>query len=126
MGRYNTQVKSLVYRIKDTIKLIDDLDVRLSISGLSMGKKQALLKDRSLKISKVKSMLKRLDELSSGNILTITFQEEESGDRYRTTYTNISKDDAITHLKLVASIKGVRIQILEVKEVQTQNSLTKL
>lgn len=126
MGQFNSSVKGLIYRIKDLSKLIQDIDIRLSIPGLSPGKKQALIKDRTLKLGKVKSLVKRIGDLTNGNIITITFEDKNTSDRFRIVYTNISQEDAIVHLKLTASLQKREIIISEVKEVQTKNSLTKL
>lgn len=126
MGQFNSSVNGLIYRIKDLSKLIQDIDIRLSIPGLSPGKKQALIKDRTLKLGKVKSLVKRIGDLTNGNIITITFEDKNTSDRFRIVYTNISQEDAIVHLKLMASLQKREIIILEVKEVQTKNSLTKL
>ena len=94
--------------------------------GLSIGKRQALIKDKTLKIGKEKSLAKRIEDLANGNILTITFENKDSGERYRIVYTNISREDAVAHLKLRANLQGMEIIISEIKEVQTKNSLTKL
>lgn len=126
MGQFNSSVKGLIYRIKDLSKLIQDIDFRLSIPGLSPGKKQALIKDRTLKLGKVKSLVKRVGDLTKGNIITITFEDKNTSDRFRIVYTNVSQEDAIVHLKLMASLQKREIAISEVKEVQTKNSLTKL
>lgn len=126
MGQFNSSVKGLIYRIKDLSKLIQDIDIRLSIPGLSPGKKQALIKDRTLKLGKVKSLVKRMGDLTKGNIITITFEDKNTSDRFRIVYTNVSQEDAIVHLKLMASLQKREITISEVKEVQTKNSLTKL
>lgn len=126
MGQFNSSVKGLIYRIKDLSKLIQDIDIRLSIPGLSPGKKQALIKDRTLKLGKVKSLVKRIGDLTNGNIITITFEDKNTSDRFRIVYTNISQEDAIVHLELMASLQKREIIISEVKEVQTKNSLTKL
>lgn len=126
MGQFNSSVKGLIYRIKYLSKLIQDIDIRLSIPGLSPGKKQALIKDRTLKLGKVKSLVKRIGDLTNGNIITITFEDKNTSDRFRIVYTNISQEDAIVHLKFMASLQKREIIISEVKEVQTKNSLTKL
>ena len=126
MGQFNSSVNGLIYRIKDLSKLIQDIDIRLSIPGLSPGKKQALIKDRTLKLGKVKSLVKRIGDLTNGNIITITFEDKNTSDRFRIVYTNISQEDAIVHLKLMASLQKREIITSEVKEVQTKNSLTKL
>lgn len=126
MGQFNSSVNGLIYRIKDLSKLIQDIDIRLSIPGLSPGKKQALIKDRTLKLGKVKSLVKRIGDLTNGNIITITFEDKNTSDRFRIVYTNISQEDAIVHLELMASLQKREIIISEVKEVQTKNSLTKL
>ena len=103
--------------------MVQDIDTRLSMPGLSPGKRQALIKDKTLK---VKSLAKRIEDLANGNILTIIFENKDSGERFRIVYTNISQDDAVAHLKLMANLQGMEIIISEIKEVQTKNSLTKL
>ena len=74
----------------------------------------------------MKSLVKRIGDLTNGNIITITFEDKNTSDRFRIVYTNISQEDAIVHLKLMASLQKGEIIISEVKEVQTKNSLTKL
>ena len=93
MGQFNSSVKGLIYRIKDLSKLIQDIDIRLSIPGLSPGKKQALIKDRTLKLGKVKSLVKRIGDLTNGNIITITFEDKNTSDRFRivsVSYTHLT------------------------------------
>ena len=85
--------------------MVQDIDTRLSMPGLSPGKRQALIKDKTLKIGKVESLAKRIEDLANGNILTITFENKDSGERYRIVYTNISQDDAVAHLKLMANLQ---------------------
>ena len=87
MGQFNSSVKGLIYRIKELTKIVQDIDTRLSMPGLSPGKRQALIKDKTLKIGKVKSLAKRIEDLTNGNILTITFENKGSGERFRITYT---------------------------------------
>ena len=116
----------MIYRIKELTKMVQDIDTRLSMPVLSIGKRQALIKDKTLKLGKVKALVKRVEDLANGNILTITFENKDTGERYRIIYTNISQDDAIAHLKLMAYLRGIEIIITEIKEVQTKNSMTKL
>ena len=71
-------------------------------------------------------MAKRIEDLANGNIIPITYENKDSGERYRIVYTNISQDDAVAHLKLMANLQGMEIIISEVKEVQTKYSVTKL
>lgn len=126
MGQFNSSVKGLIYRIKDITRLIQDIDAQLLVPGLSPGKRQSLIKDKTLKLGKVKALVKRVEDLANGNILTITFENKGTGERYRIIYTNISQDDAVAHLKLMAYLQGIEIIISEIKEVQTKNSMTKL
>lgn len=126
MGQFNSSVKGLIYRIKDMTRLIQDIDAQLSVPGLSPGKRQSLIKDKTLKLGKVKALVKRVEDLANGNILTITFENKGTGERYRIIYTNLSQDDAIAHLKLMAYLRGIEIIISEIKEVQTKDSMTKL
>lgn len=126
MGQFNTSVKGLIYRINDLTKLVQDIDTRLSVTGLSPGKRQSLIKDRILKLGKIKALVKRIEDLTNGNILTITFEDKATKERYRIIYTNISQEDATSHLKLMAKLQGLEINLLEIKEVQTKNSLIKL
>ena len=107
-------------------RLIQDIDAQLLVPGLSPGKRQSLIKDKTLKLGKVKALVKRVEDLANGNILTITFENKGTGERYRIIYTNIPQDDAVAHLKLMAYLQGIEIIISEIKEVQTKNSMTKL
>lgn len=119
-------VKSQIYRLRDLIGNVNRIESSLLVPGISPGKRQSLIKEKILALSKVKSLVKRIEDLANGNILTITFQDINTQERFRIIYTNLSQDDARVHLKMMAELNHRKIEILEIKEVQTKNSLTKL
>lgn len=126
MGQSTTTVKSQIYRLRDLMKNVERIETSLSDPSISPGKRQSLLKEKTFAMSKVKSLAKRIEDLANGNILTITFEDKTSKERFRIVYTNLSEDDARTHLQMIAELNQRQIEVLEVKEVQTKNSLTKL
>lgn len=126
MGQSTTTVKSQIYRLRDLMKNVERIETSLSDPSISHGKRQSLLKEKTFAMSKVKSLAKRIEDLANGNILTITFEDKTSKERFRIVYTNLSEDDARTHLQMIAELNQRQIEVLEVKEVQTKNSLTKL
>lgn len=88
--------------------------------------RNSLLKSVQLKKGQLRSLMKRISHLTEGNIITITFQVEPSKERYRKIYTNLSKEDAKLHLRMMSSLQDLEITILEIKEVFTKDSLIKL
>ena len=118
-------IKNTLYRIRDILKTISQLEERYHTTT-SYGMQNSILKSISMKKAQLKSLIKKVGELTNGNILTITFIEETTGDRYIKIYTNISRDDAKLHLNMVDSLYGLKISILEINEVTTQDSWVKL
>ena len=59
-------------------------------------------------------------------VVSVTFLEENSGIKWKRLYTNVSVEDVKSHLKLISYLKEENIQILEIQETKTKNSLTKL
>lgn len=125
MGQYTT-VKSQIYRLRALIDNVNRIEAQLSVPGISPGKRQSLTKERVLALGKVKSSIKRIDDLANGIILTITFRDVNTQERFRIVYTNLSLEDAKAHLNMMAELNHRKIEILEIKEVKTKNSLTKL
>lgn len=127
MGSFRTiSLKSQIHRLRDIVKNLNRIDESLSVTNLSPGKKQSLLKERVLTMGKIKSIAKKIEDLSKGNIITISFRDNDTQEMFRVVYTNLSQEDAILHLKLVAEFRRQNITIIEVKEVNTSNSLYKL
>lgn len=127
MGSFRTiSLKSQIHRLRDIVKNLNRIDESLSVTNISPGKKQSLLKERVLTMGKIKSIAKKIEDLSKGNIITISFRDSDTQEMFRVVYTNLSQEDAILHLKLVAEFRRQNITIIEVKEVNTSNSLYKL
>lgn len=127
MGSFRTiSLKSQIHRLRDIVKNLNRIDESLSVTNISPGKKQSLLKERVLTMGKIKSIAKKIEDLSKGNIITISFRDNDTQEMFRVVYTNLSQEDAILHLKLVAEFRRQNITIIEVKEVNTSNSLYKL
>lgn len=120
-----SKLKPTLRRIREVYSEIEGLNTKLKQTS-SYGMQNSILKSLQLKKDNIRSLLRRVDKLTKGNIITITFRENSSGDTYRKIYTNISKEDAGLHLRMVAAFQGVKITILEIKEVTTQDSWIKL
>lgn len=120
-----SKLKPTLRRIREVYSEIEGLNTKLKQTS-SYGMQNSILKSLQLKKDNIRSLLKRVEKLTKGNIITITFRENSSGDTYRKIYTNISKEDADLHLRMVAGFQGVKITILEIKEVTTQDSWIKL
>lgn len=121
----DSKLKPTLNRIRSINE--DLINIHHKLEGnISYGVRNSLLKSAQLKKSQLKSLLKRVSNLTEGNIITIIFQVEPNKDRYRKIYTNLSKEDAKLHLNLMSSFQGIDIKILEIKEVFTKDSLIKL
>ena len=122
----DSKIKPTLIRIRDINNDLISIQNKLNTSNLSYGMRNSLLKSVQLKKGQLKSLMKRISHLTEGNIITITFQVEPSKERYRKVYTNLSKEDAKLHLKMISSLQDLEITILEIKEVFTKDSLIKL
>ena len=122
----DSKIKPTLIRIRDINNDLISIQNKLNTSNLSYGMRNSLLKSVQLKKGQLKSLMKRISHLTEGNIITITFQVEPSKERYRKVYTNLSKEDAKLHLKMISSLQDLEINILEIKEVFTKDSLIKL
>lgn len=122
----DSKIKPTLIRIRDINNDLISIQNKLNTSNLSYGMRNSLLKSVQLKKGQLKSLMKRISHLTEGNIITITFQVEPSKERYRKIYTNLSKEDAKLHLRMMSSLQDLEITILEIKEVFTKDSLIKL
>lgn len=122
----DSKIKPTLIRIRDINNDLISIQNKLNTSNLSYGMRNSLLKSVQLKKGQLKSLMKRISHLTEGNIITITFQLEPSKERYRKIYTNLSKEDAKLHLRMMSSLQDLEITILEIKEVFTKDSLIKL
>ena len=118
-------LKSTLRRIREIYNEIESLNHKL-INVSSYGMQNSILKSLNLKKGHLRSLLKRVGKLTNGNIITITFRDNSTGDTYRKVYTNISREDARLHLEMVARFNNIKLTILEIKEVTTQDSWVKL
>lgn len=122
----DSKIKPPLIRIRDINNDLISIQHKLNTPNISYGMRNSLLKSVQLKKSQLKSLMKRISNLTEGNIITITFQVEPSKERYRKIYTNLSKEDAKLHLRMMSSLQDLEITILEIKEVFTKDSLIKL
>ena len=122
----DSKIKPTLIRIRDINNDLISIQHKLNTTNISYGMRNSLLKSVQLKKSQLKSLMKRISNLTEGNIITITFQVEPSKERYRKIYTNLSKEDAKLHLRMMSSLQDLEITILEIKEVFTKDSLIKL
>lgn len=120
-----SSLKFTLRRIREIYHEIESLNHKL-INVSSYGMQNSILKSLNLKKGHLKSLLKKVGKLTNGNIITITFKDNSTGDTYRKVYTNISREDASLHLEMVARFNNIKITILEIKEVTTQDSWVKL
>ena len=121
----DSKIKPTLIRIRDINNDLISIQHKLN-TPISYGMRNSLLKSVQLKKSQLRSLMKRISHLTEGNIITITFQVEPSKERYRKIYTNLSKEDAKLHLRMMGSLQDLEITILEIKEVFTKDSLIKL
>ena len=122
----DSKIKPTLIRVREVYNDLISIQHKLNTPNISYGMRNSLLKSVQLKKSQLKSLMKRISNLTEGNILTITFQVEPSKERYRKIYTNLSKEDAKLHLMMMSSLQDLEITILEIKEVFTKDSLIKL
>ena len=122
----DSKIKPTLIRVRDINNDLISIQHKLNTPNISYGMRNSLLKSVQLKKSQLKSLMKRISNLTEGNIITITFQVEPSKERYRKIYTNLSKEDAKLHLRMMSSLQDLEITILEIKEVFTKDSLIKL
>lgn len=119
------RIKQITISIWDCLKRLEFLADQLNRST-SPGKRNSLKKDIQFVRAKITHSFKRIAKLVDGNIISVTFLEENSGIKWKRLYTNVSVEDVKSHLKLISYLKEENIQILEIQETKTKNSLTKL
>lgn len=118
-------LKDLIDRLKNDIYLLKSIHYQLS-QQLTPGKKQSLLKDKVYKESRIKSSIQKIDNLFNGNIVTVTFQDKDSGEIFKSVYTNVSQEEVKEYVTFLARLKGREISIIEIKDVNTKNLNRKL
>jgi hypothetical protein len=118
-------LRDLIDRLKYDIQLLSSINYQLS-QQLTPGKRQSLLKDQVYKESRIKSSIQKIDNLFNGNIVTITFQDKDSGEIFKSVYTNVSQEEVKEYVTFLARLKGREISILEIKDVNTKNLNRKL
>lgn len=118
-------LKDLIDRLKNDIHLLKSIHYQLS-QQLTPGKRQSLLKDKVYKEGRIKSSIQKIDNLFNGNIVTITFQDKDSGEIFKSVYTNVSQEEVKEYVTFLAILKGREISILEIKDVNTKNLNRKL
>ena len=118
-------LRDLIDRLKHDIQLLNSINYQLS-QQLTRGKRQSLLKDKVYKESRIKSSIQKIDNLFNGNIVTITFQDKDSEEIFKSVYTNVSQEEVKEYVTFLARLKGREISILEIKDVNTKNLNRKL
>lgn len=118
-------LRDLIDRLKNDIHLLKSIHYQLS-QQLTPGKRQSLLKDQVYKESRIKSSIQKIDNLFNGNIVTITFQDKDSREIFKSVYTNVSQEEVKEYVTFLARLKGREISILEIKDVNTKNLNRKL
>ena len=81
-----SKLKPTLRRIREVYSEIEGLNTKLKQTS-SYGMQNSILKSLQLKKDNIRSLLKRVEKLTNGNIITITFRENSSGDTYRKVYT---------------------------------------
>lgn len=125
MGPTKRRLRDLIDRIKNDISLLNQIHSQLS-KPLSPGKRQSLLKDKMYKEGRIKSSLYRIDNLFNGNIVTIKFKDKETDEVFQSVYTNVTSDEATEYISFLAKLKGRKIAIIEIKDVNTKTLNRKL
>ena len=119
-------LKDLVLRMRETNELLQNVNAKLLFNGGTPGQRQAWLKLQHSYESKLRHLAQRIQGYLQGNIIQIIFKNTETNQKYEITYTNISREDATYHLEMVMNYRKVNIQILDIKEMRTENSLREL
>lgn len=119
------RIKQITISIWDCLKRLEILVDQFN-RCTSEGKRNSLYKDIKFVRGKINHSFKRIARLVNGNIISVTFLEENSGIKWKRLYTNVSVEDVKNHLKLISYFKEENIKILEIQEIKTKDSLTKL
>lgn len=120
-----SKIKPIYLSINQVLKEISSIEISLA-NKPNRGVQNSLLKSLQMKRSKLSHLFKKLDDLTRGTIVYVTFRVNQTGDTYQKIYTNLSKRDVELHLKTIFQLEGYSIDILEIKETSTHEMLTKL
>lgn len=119
------RIKQITLSIWDCLKRLEILADQFNRST-SKGKRNSLNKEAQFVKAKITHSFKRIAKLVDGNIISVTFLEENSGIKWKRLYTNVSIEDVKSHLKLISYLKEENIKIIEIQETKTKDSLEKL
>lgn len=119
------RIKQITLSIWDCLKRLEILANQFNRST-SKGKRNSLNKEAQFVRAKITHSFKRIAKLVDGNIISVTFLEENSGIKWKRLYTNVSIEDVKSHLKLISYLKEENIKIIEIQETKTKDSLEKL
>ena len=119
------RIKQITLSIWDCLKRLEILADKFNRST-SKGKRNSLNKEAQFVKAKITHSFKRIAKLVDGNIISVTFLEENSGIKWKRLYTNVSIEDVKSHLKLISYLKEENIKIIEIQETKTKDSLEKL
>lgn len=117
-------IKPYFIRFQDTLKYIEDLDNKIALTN-SPGKKASYLKLKAMKVSEIKSITNKVNQIINGSILKVTFKNSKD-EIWQRLYTNITTMDVVDHLEILGLINQEKYIILEIEEVNAKNSLIKL
>lgn len=112
-----SKTKPLVDKIKQLILEIRSLKSDIFNENNSFATQQNKSRNLSFKQSKLKSYLKKFDNLGKGNIIRVSY--ELDGMKLTAVFTNISREDAVEILNFRALMVSSNIKILEIKEIST-------
>lgn len=117
-------IKPYFIRFQDTLKYIEDLDNKIALTN-SPGKKASYLKLKAMKVSEIKSITNKVNQIINGSILKVTFKNSKN-EIWQRLYTNITTMDVVDHLEILGLINQEKYIILEIEEVNAKDSLIKL
>lgn len=67
---------------------------------------------------KLKGLMDKLNRKLNGIIITVTYQVENK--TYEQTFTNLTQQEVVDILQIMAIMENVSVEILEIKEIPTQ------
>lgn len=114
-----------LHHIQDTVSRVREIDHNLS-RDISHGMRNSLLKQRAMLVGKLKEASSILETMGQGTVIYATFRVVEEDQVYRQTFTNILPKDLEMILRLKYGKKNKTIEVLEIREVHTKDTIEKL
>lgn len=113
----------IITRIFDHLRMVRELE-EVILKTNNPGKQNSLRKDRMMKIGKVKGDLTKLNRMVNGTIQVVKFSD--NGEIYERHYVNLSSDDIAALFRLERYLHGHDLRILEIRNINTKDSIRKL